>query len=156
MLPPTPGALGGSPRAGNLPYLYMIVHARGSTHCIRFHVFLVTPKLTVVEPELPYLCMTAHVMENTPASTYCRCIAAHVFELQLAARHGERRALLEEGPEVLDALVEGVALAPDLDGLGLLQRRQLLAPVEHLLLQALRGANGRAQGRERGAGSASC
>jgi hypothetical protein len=58
----------------------------------------------------------------------------HGLQLELAAGHGEGRALEEEAPEVLDALAKRVARAPDAHGLRLLQRCELLAPVERLLL----------------------
>jgi hypothetical protein len=51
-------------------------------------------------------------------------------------------------PVVLHLLAKRVALAADLDRLRLLQRGQLLAPVEHALLEALPPARGRGRGRK--------
>ena len=47
---------------------------------------------------------------------------------ELRLRNRERRGLEEERAEVLHALLERIALAPDLDRLGLLQVRQRLPP----------------------------
>ena len=51
-----------------------------------------------------------------------------MLQLELATRNTERRLLLEEFAELLHLLPKGITLAPDLNGLCLLERRQLLTP----------------------------
>lgn len=53
-----------------------------------------------------------------------------MLQPQLRAVHGKGRALQEEGAEALHLLAKRVAVAPDLDGLCRLQRRQQLAPAQ--------------------------
>lgn len=66
--------------------------------------------------------------QQLPAATQhgssCRVQAlAHMLQLELATRHAEGRLLLEELAELLHLLPKGIALAPDLNGLCLLERR---------------------------------
>ena len=51
-----------------------------------------------------------------------------MLQLELATRHAEGRPLLEEFAELLHLLPKGITLAPDLNSLCLLKRRQLLTP----------------------------
>lgn len=53
-----------------------------------------------------------------------------MLQPQLRAVHGKGSALQEEGTEALYLLAKRVAVAPDLDGLCRLQRRQQLAPAQ--------------------------
>ena len=58
-------------------------------------------------------------------------------EGRVTHRHSEGGSPLEEPAVRVHTLAESVALAADLDGLGLLQQGELLLAGKHLLLQKL-------------------